>query len=50
MKYLTSLILIVWWMAGIALAVGDMKWNAAIFPPYALYLVVEKLLKVWGLL
>jgi hypothetical protein len=36
------------WLAGIVLAQGWWK-LLAVFPPYALYLVVEKILQLWGI-
>lgn len=40
---------LIWWFAGIVFAVSWFKLLAVIFPPYAMYLVVEKILIVNGL-
>ena len=34
----------IWWFAGIVYAVGWFKLLAVCFPPYSMYLVVEKIL------
>jgi hypothetical protein len=41
-----SLIFILLWVAGIVLAKGWWVLLSILFPPYALYLVVEKVLQV----
>lgn len=40
---------LIWWFVGIVYADGYLKILAAIFPPYAMYLVIEKVLIVNGL-
>lgn len=46
-----DLILIFMWMYGIMLSKGtSMIWLAIFFPPYTWYLVVEKIVKTFGLL
>lgn len=44
MNAITSLILLSTYMAGIVYAVGWMKLVAFIIPPYAFYLVAERIL------
>lgn len=42
-------IFVVWWLAGIVLAKGF--WScliAVIMPPYAMYLLVERVMQMWG--
>lgn len=42
-------IFVVWWLAGIVLAKGF--WSVSIsicMPPYAMYLVVERVMQMWG--
>jgi hypothetical protein len=49
MSYVTRIILLFTWMSGIVLAKsGWLTVAACAFPPYAVYLVVEKALKVAG--
>ena len=52
MKHLTELILVLLivfvWMAGIVMAQGWMKVLALLFPPYPIYLVVERVLQAYG--
>lgn len=43
-----TILLLIWWIAGIVLASGWLK-LIAIFPFYAFYLVVEKIMVVNGL-
>lgn len=38
------------WLAGVVLAQGWFKILATVFPPYALYLVLERLMQFGGLL
>jgi len=45
-KYLLDFIFIVAWLAGVVLAHGGFKFLAFFFPPYALYLVVERLMEM----
>lgn len=41
---------IIFWIAGIVIAKGFFStFFAIIMPPYAWYLIVEKLMQVWGL-
>jgi hypothetical protein len=47
MKPLVELLLAFWWLAGIVLAPGWWK-VLALFPPYAFYLVVERILQLTG--
>lgn len=37
-------IFLIWWFAGVVYADGLFKILAIIFPPYSMYLVVEKIL------
>ena len=49
MKHVINFILVVLWFCGLVLAKGF--WSTAIgivFPPWALYLVAERLLQVFG--
>ena len=51
MSHLTTLILIIGWISGIVIAKGF--WSsffAIVFAPYSLYLTVERILQVNGLL
>ncbi len=48
MKEVAGLIVVFVWIAGIVLASGLLKLIAAILPPYALYLVVERILQMIG--
>ncbi len=49
MSYLTRFALLFAWMSGIVLAKsGWLTLTACIFPPYAMYLVAEKVLKIAG--
>lgn len=49
MKELIESVAIMCWLAGIVLAKGFWTTTAAIFfPPYALYLIVEKLMIMFG--
>lgn len=51
MRYPNNFILIVAWVAGIVIAHGILfKVLAALFPIYAWYLIVERLLNHFGLL
>jgi len=43
---LLGFIFFVWWISGVVYAVGWFKLLAVLFPPYAMYLVVEKLMIV----
>lgn len=47
MKDLTYLIILLMWVAGMVLAVGWHK-VLALFPPYAIYVFVEKILLLIG--
>jgi hypothetical protein len=49
-KPLMSLILSVSWIAGVVLAQGYLKIAAALLPPYAWYLLIERLMKVYGII
>jgi hypothetical protein len=49
-KAFFSLVLSASWIAGIVLADGWLKLVAALLPPYAWYLFIERLMKVYGLL
>lgn len=43
-------VLLIWWLAGTVIAKGF--WSTAIaccFPPWAMYLLVERLLKIAGI-
>ena len=47
---LIVLLIVVTWLAGIVLAKGFWSTFFSIYvPPYAWYLVVEKLMMIWGL-
>ena len=46
LKYLLDFALVVAWLAGVVLAHGGWKLLAFLFPPYALYLVVERLMEI----
>ena len=48
-ELLIKIIFIVSWFAGVVYAVSWFKFLAVIFPPYAMYLVVEKLMIINGL-
>lgn len=48
MEYPVNLLCVIAWLAGIVLAKGGMAIVAAIFPPYAWYLVVEKAMQMIG--
>lgn len=46
---ITALVIVLAWIAGVALAHGVWSTVAAIFVPfYAWYLVVERLMAAWG--
>jgi hypothetical protein len=47
MKALMSLLMSVSWLAGIVVAQGWLKLFAILLPPYAWYLIVERLMKVY---
>lgn len=48
---LTAMIILFCWLAGVVIANGFWaKFVAAVFPPYGLYLFVEKVLQVAGLI
>lgn len=48
--FMFLLIFVVWWLAGIVLAKGFWPVAFAIsMPPYAMYLVVERVMQMWGL-
>ena len=49
MKALMSLLMSVSWLAGIVVAQGWLKLFAILLPPYAWYLIVERLMKVYGI-
>lgn len=53
MKELTkaamSLIITTSWIAGIVLAQGYLKALAFFLPPYAWYLLVERIMKIYGI-
>jgi len=44
------IVIVVPWLAGLAIAKGFWQTFCAIFPPYAWYLVVEKVMKAYGVL
>ena len=49
-EYLSGFVLLVWWLAGTVIAKGF--WSTAIaccFPPWAMYLLVERVLKIAGI-
>lgn len=49
MKYVTQLVMIVFWVSGLVIAKGFWSTLAAVcFPPWSWYLVVERLLIVNG--
>ena len=48
MRELAALMAIVWWLAGIALSKGWLMLAAVIVPPYAWYVVVERVLQMAG--
>lgn len=48
MSALTSLIVLVWWMAGIVLAKGFWLTVVAMFTPYGMYIVLEKIFLTIG--
>lgn len=50
MKHLTALIITIGWISGIVIAKGFWSTLFAIFTPYSLYLTVERILQVNGLL
>ena len=53
MKDLTALLLCVWLCAGYVLAVAHGFWSflaAIFFPPYAAFLVIEALMRHFGML
>ncbi len=50
--YIESLfgfLFIIWWFVGIVYALGWFKLLAVLFPPYAMYLVIENLMIANGL-
>jgi hypothetical protein len=50
MKNLIEFIVVVWWFIGISVSHGAMTLLAILFPPYAMYLAIEKLLIYYGVL
>mgnify|MGYP000135561302 CR=1 FL=1 len=48
MTTFAHLIAILLWLAGIVIAKGTMVYVAALFPPYAWYLIVERVMAVNG--
>lgn len=50
MKNIGYFLGIVGWLMGMVLAHGGLKLVAFIFPPYAWYLLVEKLMKLIGII
>lgn len=49
-NYLFLFTFLFWWLSGIVLAKGFWSTlSTIIFPPYGLYLVVERLLHMWGM-
>jgi hypothetical protein len=49
-KALVSLIMSASWLAGIVIAEKWFKLIAILFPPYAWYLFIEKLIKYYGII
>jgi hypothetical protein len=50
MNNLTYMVILTWWLAGIVLAKGFWSVFFAIcIPLYSMYLVVEKVMLLWGL-
>lgn len=49
-KAIVSLIMSASWLAGIVIAQGWLKLIAIIFPPYSWYLLIEKLMKFYGVI
>ena len=47
-EWLTVWAVLIAWIAGTVLAAGWLKAVAALFPPYALYLVVERAMQAMG--
>lgn len=39
-------VFLIWWLAGVVYADGFLKILAVFFPPYSMYLVIEKILIV----
>lgn len=49
-KAIVSLIMSTSWLAGIVIAQGWLKLVAILFPPYSWYLLIEKLMKYYGII
>jgi hypothetical protein len=49
-KAMVSLIMSTAWIAGMVIAQGWLKIIAIVFPPYAWYLLIEKLMKFYGII
>lgn len=50
MKNVGYFLAVVAWLMGIVLAYGWLKLVAYIFPPYAWYLLIERLMKLIGII
>ena len=50
MKYITALVLMFSWIAGFVLAKGFWSTLACFFPPWAYYLVIERLMQFTGVI
>jgi hypothetical protein len=50
MKLLAEFLIILGWLAGIVLSKGKLVLVAIFFPPYAWYLVVERLMHMSGMI
>ena len=49
-KAFVSLVMSASWIAGMVLAQGYLKLLAILFPPYAWYLFIERLMKINGMI
>lgn len=48
-EYIVGVTTALGWLAGIVLATGQWWWISIVFPPYAWYLVVERIMQLIGM-
>ena len=49
-EYVVGATIAVGWLAGVVLSTGQWWWVSMFFPPYAWYLVVERLIQLIGMI
>jgi hypothetical protein len=49
MKEIAGVLFCLLWAGGVVVAAGWWKLAAIVFPPYAFYLFVERLMMYWGM-